>query len=165
MGGESRAAHTGDAGILDDLDDLGSSQRIHIVPMLDGGVGSVLEVIFDDHRHHAPAVAEGPGLNGSDLARDTGVDGGAQTGGLTDELSHFHLIPYGHHRLTGGTDVHGHRDHHLLGRLGQRNRGLVLGQVFVFSGMDPAEELIQHSLTSIFPFSFPKNIVLQTPIS
>ena len=156
MGGEARAAHTGDTGILDDLNDLRPGQRFHVLPALDGGIWGVLEIVFDDHRHHHSAAAVGPGLHGHYLAGHTGVDGRAQTGGLADERADLHLVPRRHNGLAGSAHVHGHGDDHLGRRLRHGCGGLVLGQILVLGGMYSAEKLMQHSLTSIFSLSLPQ---------
>ena len=91
------------------------------------------------------------------------MDRGAQTGGLTDDLPYLDLISHADHGLAGGAQMHRHRDDHLRRSFCERDGGLALGQIFVFSGMHSAEKLMQHSLTSIFSLSlFPKELHFET---
>ena len=105
MGGESRAAHAGDAGLLHNVDDLLGSEHIHIVPVPDCLAGGVLEVVLDHYGHHLAAASMGPGLHGHDLAGDAGVDGRAKSGDLADLLSDGDLVSHGHDGLTGRAHI------------------------------------------------------------
>ena len=149
VGGEARAAHTGDTGLLDDVDDLLGSEGIHIVTVLDGLTGGVLEIVLDDHGHHLAAAGMGPGLHGHDLAGDAGVNGSAETGDLADLLAHLHLVPHSHDGLAGSAHVHGHGDHHLSRSFLQRDDGLALRRLLVLGGVDAAIKLMTHSITSV----------------
>ena len=149
VGGESRAAHAGDAGLLHNVDDLLGSEHIHIVPVPDCLAGGVLEVVLDHYGHHLAAASMGPGLHGHDLAGDAGVDGRAKSGDLADLLSDGDLVSHGHDGLTGRAHMHGHRDYHLGRSLFQRDDRLALGRLFVLGGVDAAIKLMTHSITSV----------------
>ena len=158
VGGESRAAHTRDTGLLDNVDDFLTGQGIHIVPVDDRGVRSIFEIVFDHHGHHHVSTGMGPGLDGHDLTGDAGVDRRAKTGDLADLLSHGDLVPHGYNGLAGCAHMHRHGDYHLCRSFLQRYHWFALRGLLVFGGVDAAIKLMVHSITSVITsqlYAFP----------
>ena len=151
VGGEARAAHTGAARVANDVDDLLGSQGIHVFPGLAVGVQSILEIVLDHHGHRGDAAGAGTGLNSLDGAGDTGVDGRAQSGRLADHLTDHHGIALGDHGLTGGADMHRHRNDHLSRGLVQGSDRFMLAEFLVLGGVNAAVKQLLHSITSVFP--------------
>ena len=161
VGGETRAAHTGAAGLANDVDDLLGGQRIHIFTGLAIRTKGVLEVIFDYDRKRRRAAGSRTGLHCHHSARNTGVDGGAKACGLANLLADRHRITFLHHGLTGGADVHGHRDDHLSRGVGQRLNRFLLCRFLMLGGVNAAVKhlLHKHHLCFSLPNSlFPQKI-------
>ena len=145
VGGEGCAAHTHDAGLVDDIHQLLRGQGIHF--LLGAGLHrlaqSIQMVIFDDHAEHGAAVGVGPHLHRLDLAGNGSVNGNTQALIVTDLLSLGHQIALGNQRLTGRADMLRHRNDYDV-RFGKYLGFLVARVPFVFFGMDPAEKRKRH---------------------
>ena len=156
MGGEGRAAHTHDTGVLDGLHHLVHSEGVGICGGHDFLAQFVLEVVLDDHGGHVAAHGIGAGLHGLDRAGNTCVDRSAQTAELTDLLAHLYVVT----RLDKGgarcAKVHRHGDDHLC-RGCQLLDGLFIGRGLHVMGMNAAKESLCHCLHLIFtPDSVPR---------
>ena len=138
VGGEARAAHTGTASVADDVDDLLRAQGIHIFPRLAVRAKGVLEVVLDHNGERRDASGTGTGFYCHNRARNTGVDGSAETRGSTDHLTDQNRVALLHRGLTGRTDVHRHRDHDLGRCFGERLDRFLLSSFLVFGGVDAA---------------------------
>ena len=148
MGGEARAAHTGNAGLLDDFHNLVRGEAGVIGMGGELGAEGILEIVVDDHGHDLRAARVGAGLHRRDRTGHGRVDGCAKTGDLTDLLSHRHLVALGNDGLAGGADVHRHGDDHLLGRCAQGLYRLFAGCTLPVIGVHAAVKGLLHRSTS-----------------
>ena len=161
VGGETRAAHTGTARVTDDVNDLLGGQCICVFAGLAVRAKGVLEVIFDHDRKRRHTAGTGTGFNRHNRARNTGVDGCAETRRSTDHLTNRHRVAFLHHGLARCADVHRHRDHDLRRGIGQRLDRFLLSSFLVLGGVDAAVKHLLHSITSVFPCQilfFPKKL-------
>ena len=145
MGGEGRAAHTHDAGLPDDADQLFRSQGIHL--LLSAGLNILVEgtlvIIFDDHTHHSDTAGVRLCLHRLDLTGHGCVNRHAQARIVANFLTFFHQVALFHQGLTRRADVLGHRDHQNI-RLRVFLQGTVAGVPLVFLGMDTTKERKRH---------------------
>ena len=154
VGGEGRAAHTDDAGLVNDIHQLLRRQRIHF--LLGAGLNrlaqSIQMVIFDHNAQHRAAVGVGPHLHRFHLAGNGSVDRNAQALIVADLLALGHQITLGDQRLTGRADMLRHRDHNDV-RLRKYLGFLVARIPFVFFGMHPAEKGKRHVSSPLSNFA------------
>ena len=97
----------------------------------------VLEVIFDHDRKRRHTDRYWTGFNRHNRARNTGVDGCAETRRSTDHLTNRHRVAFLHHGLVRCADVHRHRDHDLRRGIGQRLDRFLLSSFLVLGGWTP----------------------------
>ena len=105
-------------------------------------LGSILEIVLDDHGHDHVAQRMGSRLNSHYLAGDRSMNGrGDRSGTLADLLIHLHIIAHLDKRLAGCAYVLYHWNDYLCGRCDNGHRDLRSLHVI---GVHTAFELIGH---------------------
>ena len=112
------------------------------------GPGGVLAVVLDDDGGDSAQLGVGAVLNGRHPAGDAGVDGGLQPPADGHRLSHLHRVSRLHRRQQSLVPAGGQGQIDPPGGLLQLSDGLTPGILFVWSGIDPAEEGTKHEKTS-----------------
>ena len=147
-GGEARAAHAGNASVLNDLYDVLGAQVFQGALGLDGFVESVLVVVADHHGQAASGGGVDALFDGDDFAADAGVDRRADESGLlADLLADLDMIAYLHDGVGGLAGGLREGDDHDI-RLGEDLNGAVLAHFLALGRMHTAVIAVQTLLAN-----------------
>ena len=102
---EARAAHAGDARLMDDGDQLLGGQLVDAFVLFQVGTQDVPEIVLDDHAHTVGAGGRGPHLHGDDRAGNGGMDRHAQSLTVTDLLTDGHAVAHLDQGRAGSADM------------------------------------------------------------
>jgi hypothetical protein len=149
VGGESRAAHAGNTGGLDDLYQLFGCKSFDVAAGFTIGTKGILVIVLDHDGHDLISGGGRPGLHGDNFAGNARVDRRTKTGDLADLLAYSDLVSHVHNRLAGRAQVHIHRNDDLSGSLGERDDRFPLRCLFMLGGVDAAIKFMVHSITSV----------------
>ena len=142
VGGECGAAHADNTGITDNLENGVGLQILVVHVPHHGFVVGVEIVVLDDDGEDVAAGGMGPGFHGQDAAGNGSMDGGADTGAVTDFLAAFDHVAHLNQRGTGRANVLNHGQYNLLGL--QLRQIAAPGQGLVAFGVDATPEGFFH---------------------
>ena len=151
IGREAGAAHSGDALLLYDFNDLIRCEILQLSGGFHRCVRSVLAVRPDHNRHHARSLVRmGMRLDGSNGSAHTGVNAAADKSILLGNfLSDVYVISDLDNRNRWLSNMHGQGNNYLF-RLREFRERNILGNFLAFARMDTSVITGESSLPEIF---------------